>query len=792
MLRKRLTRNSWPRSLATLATGLVTIAGGMALVTASPAHAAGSQFYVSCDNNAARGDGSSGNPWNTLSSVNGHTFGAGDQILFNRGTTCNGSLKPQGSGASGSPIVIDTYGTGAKPIIAGGGTTDAVLLSNQQYWEIRNLEITNNGATTASRRGVHIVLQDYGTGNYYRLTNLTIHDVNGDSKKDLQASGGIQFDVLGTSVKTKFNDVVLDGNEVYNVNRYGINMSSTWRCRGSIGYESTEPTIPNLCTTGVDTYYPWTGFIARNNTVHEVGGDGIVLQYTQNGLAEHNVAYNTANNDANASNAGIWAWNADHVTFQYNEAYKIQKLAHNGDGMAWDADYGSDGTLYQYNYSHDNGGGMAMFCGDCGPAGGSASNAIFRYNVSQNDGSQIVRDAGQTNGAFYNNTIYLPAGSNAAILQNGHEGLTFANNIVVNNGTGGWDYSNANFQNNLLWGNVSNVPPGQIIADPKLASAGNGGNGFASAAAYKLTTGSPAIGAGRPMPDNGGKDFWGDAVPRVCAPDIGADQFSSPNDATCGVQNSGFESGSLSPWYGWNNASVVAGNAHSGANAVQLGSSPASAEQVIPVTPNTTYTVSGWAKTTTAGDEVHIGVKNYDGQETWATFTGTNYTNGSVVIHTGPNATQATVYCYKPTGSGNGYCDDITAVASTPPASMLKGVASGRCADDPARSTTDGTQFALYTCMGAANQTFNAFSDGTFRIMDKCLTAASSTSATPVTISTCTATLTGQRWTYDPTTLALSTYTNMCMDANAAGTGNGTQLIIYGCSGHTNQQWTKS
>ena len=45
---------------------------------------------------------------------------------------------------SGSPIVIDMYGTGSKPIINVNKTAYAgVYFENQEYWEVNNLEITN-------------------------------------------------------------------------------------------------------------------------------------------------------------------------------------------------------------------------------------------------------------------------------------------------------------------------------------------------------------------------------------------------------------------------------------------------------------------------------------------------------------------------------------------------------------------------------------------------------------------------------------------------------------------------
>ncbi|MFJ9381137.1 ricin-type beta-trefoil lectin domain protein [Streptomyces sp. NPDC101455] len=765
--------------MAGLATALAIPAAGLVAIAAAPAHAAGSTYYVDCSQSSS-GSGTQTSPWNSLAQVNATTFQPGDKILLARGTTCTGTLAPQGSGASSAPIVIDTYGTGAKPIVAGGGASDAVALTNQQYWEIRNLEVTNHGATAANRRGVHIVLNDYGTGTYYRLTNLTVHDVNGDGTKDLQGSAGIQFDVLGSSVPSKFDDVVVNGNDVYTVDRSGINMSSSWKCRASMGWLSP-------CTSGVTTYYPWTGFVVKNNTVHDIGGDGIVMQYTQNGLAENNVAYDTSARSY-GSNAAIWDWNADNVTFQYNEAYQTQKLSDNNDGMAWDADFGTDGTLYQYNYSHDNVGGMAMFCG-CAGGTSSTTNATFRYNVSQNDGSQVLRGYGVKNGWFYNNTIYEAAGSTANIVNsNSNSYISYVNNLVVNHGSGGYTYSPSTmtFGYNIMYGSQTGVPSGQINADPLLVSPGSGGTGIGSVDGYQIKAGSPAIGAGRVIPGgNGGSDYWGDPVPSVCAPDIGADQLSTPDDASCPiVQNGGFETGALAPWTAWNTASVVTGAAHSGTYAVQVGPAKASAEQVITVKPNTTYRLTGWAKTGTTGEQVNIGVKDYGGNEAVAAITSTAYTKGTVTFHTGSSNTTADIYCYEPTGTSTSSCDDFSVQVWS---GAITGVASGRCANAP--STTDGTQLVLQDCSsGSTAQTFTSVSDGTLRVAGKCLTAASSASLAPITISTCTGS-SGQSWTYDPVSKKLSPYSGMCMDANSGGTANGTKLILYACTGQSNQQW---
>lgn len=56
----------------------------------------------------------------------------------------------KGSGTADAPIKIDKYGGDALPVINGMGIdrgmnySGAVHLRNQEYWEIRNLEVTND------------------------------------------------------------------------------------------------------------------------------------------------------------------------------------------------------------------------------------------------------------------------------------------------------------------------------------------------------------------------------------------------------------------------------------------------------------------------------------------------------------------------------------------------------------------------------------------------------------------------------------------------------------------------
>jgi len=486
-------------------------------------------YYVDCSA-GTDGDGSQSSPWNNLDKVNNTTFAAGSSILFKRGTTCAGTLWPKGSGSAGNPNVIDAYGTGAQPHIQATCADDGVYLYNQEYWEIRNLEVSNDcGTVSNNRRGIHIQLEDYGTGTYYRVLNNTVHDVAGDPNSDSpKDTGGIIFRVTGSSVQTKFSDVVVEGNTIYTTDRSGINMSSAWWCRAAAN-----------CSSG-QAYYTWDPFTIRNNTLYDIGGDGIVLQYASGSLVEYNVLHD-AQARSNRCNAGIWPWNADDVTFQYNEVYLVRLTNSTCDGQGFDIDYGTARTTTQYNYSHDNEGGFLLVCG---PSTNGTLDAVARYNISQNDKKHVFHISGKavTNAKVYNNTVYVPSGNNATIVEEGDwngypTSLYFYNNIFYILGNGGYSLSSGNisFDYNIFYGNhPASEPndPHKITDDPMLVDPGSGGTGLGSVDGYKLQAGSPAIGAGKIVANNGGKDYWGNPVPSDSAPDIGAHQYSGSSGPT--------------------------------------------------------------------------------------------------------------------------------------------------------------------------------------------------------------------------------------------------------------------
>lgn len=436
-------------------------------------------YYVDCSREA-NGDGSEASPLNSLAAANGITLQPGDGILFKAGTTCSAQVQDvdgqqvkaglrvvNAKGTAEAPITIGTYGTGAAPVIAGNGVSETVLLKNSEYITVQGLEVTNTDSDSAQRgkymrRGIVLMNDNAGVLHHITVTGNTIHDIYGAPEKDLGGSGGIQMETYGQSIptvgpdKTKanvtsdasrpgktvsyFDDVSITDNTLTNVQRSGINMSTDWRCREDVSWDCPAPHDANSWTPNKNVY------IARNSLRH-IGGDGIVIQMSDGAVVEGNYVYSAAEQASAGSNAAIWNWNADNTLFQYNEVANTQRASSNNDGTAWDYDYGTRNTVFQYNYSHDNAGGSLLVCNCSGPTAMTAG-ATFRYNLSINDGvasepldfnqdtHRSMFMANVTDMNFYNNTFIMPKTQSMQFSTNGGAAsITFANNLIIAQGT---------------------------------------------------------------------------------------------------------------------------------------------------------------------------------------------------------------------------------------------------------------------------------------------------------------------------------------------------------------------
>lgn len=461
---------------------------------AAHAAAAGPEVYVDCSA-AAPPPGTV----TRLEDLNRMQFQPGTHIYFKRGSTCHGSFQPApgSSGKRGAPIVVGAYGdkTLPRPVIAAGCTdalpdprqeatraaktaagispyhslckaenpvvnAAAIHLKNVEYWEINSLELTNDALVEGARTGLLVQLEDFGTGSHYRVNDVYIHHVRGYLQDEpgratpYKTTGGILFHVTrdgeaagARQKKTRFAGVLVENSEIYHVDGIGLATRSAWMCRPNGApcgdyppYKGKPELLKQQAAEAAQEYTPSTGIVFRNNKIHDVGGDGIVVRTAAGARIESNLLYDIWMR-APGNSAGAWAINTDDALFQYNEIHhtRLREQIEPGDGMAFDADMGTRRTRFIANYSHDNEGGMMLFCG-CGEDGlggnALASATLVERNLSVNDGRRIISAAG-TDGAQVKGNLVITSkpGLRTPILENlqfpPHNAINLSGNTFV-------------------------------------------------------------------------------------------------------------------------------------------------------------------------------------------------------------------------------------------------------------------------------------------------------------------------------------------------------------------------
>ncbi|MGC5021023.1 hypothetical protein [Micromonospora sp. DT47] len=494
-------------------TGAATLAVGATAAEAT--YTGGTAYYVDCvgGNDAAKGTAPD-KAWKSLARVNQVTYQPGDSISLRRGTTCTGVLQPKGSGTPSAPITLGAYGSGAQPKIVGTGGRATVLLRNVQGWHIQDLEITNPGpADGTARVGIYVQLEDYGIGRSYRVENVYVHDVPGCDCLDptLENSGGILFEAMGSTKPTGFDSIKVLRNTVSGVDNIGIGTLSSWSKR-------------DLFPGGHNSFVPMTNVRVANNTLSNLGGDGILLMNTIDGQTERNTVDGFGLR-ATQSHAAVLAYNSDRTIMQHNE---ITGGAAFPPSFAFSVDAATKDIVYQYNYSHDNNGPFVLYCA---PAGTFSDGAIIRYNISENDkdldlGGFIIPvvaagcDNAVTNSKFYNNTIHAPNAANLVGTLPPYTSIAFTNNIFAGRAEGATIQDPAGVYSHNLYFNVGPdavSDGGAVVADPLFNNPAG-----PRPAGLRLTCGSPAVDAGTPVPANGGRDYFGNPVSATDNPNIGA------------------------------------------------------------------------------------------------------------------------------------------------------------------------------------------------------------------------------------------------------------------------------
>ncbi|KAJ5178551.1 Pectin lyase fold/virulence factor [Penicillium coprophilum] len=515
---------------------------------------ASSSYYF--DGSASsNGDGTQSSPYNTLASIPNLSLSPGDNILLKRGTSFVGPLLLNKSGSPGSVITVGAYGDvgQSKPIVGAGSTLNSVLLQGASFVTVQDLDITNPGDNKTPRRGVYVYAADAGRVQDITLQRLYIHDVRGwmpsttttgiATGKYANASGGIVIEAAGSKTPTYFDGLLIQDNEIRSVDRQGIYTWSNWCQR-----EELAAFWNTLCLK------PWaasSGLVIQRNRLYDIGGDGIVI--TGNDDAE--VLKNTLvgfNRRSESYNAGLWTANSVGSVFRYNTVSGGKSTL---DGMAYDVDHSTSGTLFEYNVSHDNEGGFFLFC----PYDKPTQNFTIRYNLSVNDRARIfqVCDGGLVGGKIYKNTIYIGDGLSPYIVTEATAAaldVQLTNNIFKKDGSGAakWGLSDTSFtvNNNAFYGSIDTYSKAtnSLTEAPGLAAPG-----LRDPKAYQLLTGYPTLNSATAVQGDADVDFFNN--PTSAHANRG---FYSGAGRKVPAWISRFDDSSLSGWTVTGTASIVA------------------------------------------------------------------------------------------------------------------------------------------------------------------------------------------------------------------------------------------
>ncbi len=551
---------------------------GLALmVFSSNAFAANDYYFSVSDGHDISGNGSLANPWASISKLNSLTLNAGDTVRLKGGDTFSGNiyLDPldTGTNASGalvSPISLTSYAAGRATISA--SNSFGLYAYNNGGINISNLNfvgsgVAANGTTTNTSDGIAFYTDKAGG---IKQNHIYIDNV------EVSGFGGKGISIGGFNGTTAYNDVRVADTSTHDNLKAGL-----------ITYAQNWGANTNVTVSGVAAWNNFGDPASAGNT-----GSGIVLGNVNGATIERSVAHNNGqNNNPTEGPVGIWTYDSNNVSIQFNESYANR--TNNGDGGGFDLDQNVTNSVMQYNYSHDNAGaGYLLYDGD-GTTRFNSGNVV-RYNISQNDGRRGDTAVGGINIGgnvknldVYQNTIFITKTSSGAIVPainiakygaaTSPTAIRILNNIFYTDNGGRLvlknsnvtgvitflnnDYYSADGAFNVSWNGTTYTTLAawlaavttqerydkdgngiaEIVAfnvDPKLVLAGGGGtfgdaDMLALLNAYRLQANSPLINGGLNLQAAfgivpGTHDFFLIPIPQGVAFDIGASEVPEP------------------------------------------------------------------------------------------------------------------------------------------------------------------------------------------------------------------------------------------------------------------------
>ncbi len=379
-------------------------------------------YYFATAGDDSTGDGTSGNPYKTISKATALKMQAGDSFYFNKGDTFTGSLAVvivDGGLTPTSllPIAIGSYGSGNRPIFTVADLAYGIDATNIPYTQVSGIKFNGPGVTLNA--GSPNTVTTSITGCASILFNSTISsDVAGCSASDCEMTGLSHAIILGDL--------------------------STPRSFGLSGVSITNCLIHDNLAAGIDSgnggsYSPvhsnWT---ISGNTVYNNFGDGtnntgygIIMAAVSAATVSLNVIRDNgqaAGPLASGGPCGIIGIGAVNCIVRGNVVARQQKNGNSVDGQGIDFDgNGCSGNLVERNYitSCDGEGITVLAIGGTG-----TTNTTVRFNVIEKCNAAI-RIHTATDTIVHNNTFYQTGSGGLINTGSAGSGTKLYNNCLI-------------------------------------------------------------------------------------------------------------------------------------------------------------------------------------------------------------------------------------------------------------------------------------------------------------------------------------------------------------------------
>ena len=467
--------------------------------------------FVATDGDDANDGASLSFPWRTVQKA-ADSAQPGDVVCV-RGGVYNEQVTIHVSGTASAYITFRSY-PGETAVIDGTGITvpDAdnglVYIKDRAYIIFQGFEVRNYSTSTRYRTPIGIRVT--GTSHHIEIRDNRIHDIKhlGNWSDGTDAHG---IAVHGTSGSTPIHDIIIDGNELYDLR---LGSSEALVINGNVdGWQVTHNTVHDVDNIGIDAI----GF----------EGTAPANDQARNGLIAHNHVYNidTYGNPAygNDRSAGcVYVDGGRDITIEYN------RLHHCNLGVEIASEHAGHATsnvTVRNNFIYDNTEvGLAM--GGYDTRRGSTENCVvvnntFYHNNTSNDwGAELYVQYDTRNNVVKNNIFY--AGDAGWFIRSWSTVMT--GNVVDYNlfyttaSNPRWEWKNQTYTSFAAYqpgsGNDAHSLNGQdpLLVDP-------------TAGDLHLQPGSPAIDAGQTLAESGPYDIDGDARVQGNSIDIGADEY---------------------------------------------------------------------------------------------------------------------------------------------------------------------------------------------------------------------------------------------------------------------------